>query len=91
MNYIEMGKLRGQSDKLTETIIIKEYLIRTHDELSSTNNFEIEFARKKNIPEYLISIIKSKLEERKRFINHLMKETNEKYWRLTNKEKERSL
>ncbi len=84
MNYIEIGKLEGQSDDLIEIIIIKEYLIGIHDELSSEINREVEYAQKKHIPGYLISIFKAKLEERKNFINHLMKIYIDKYWELKN-------
>jgi len=89
MNYIELGKLRGQSDEITEITIIKEYLISIHDELSSIIDRETEYAQKKHIPEYLINIIKAKLEERKNFINHLMKISIDKYWELINEEKEK--
>jgi hypothetical protein len=89
MNYIEMGKLKGQSDELTEITIIKEYLLSTHDELSSEINREVEHAQKKHIPEYLINIFKTKLEERKNFINHLMKIYVDKYWELENKTKDK--
>lgn len=84
MNYIEMGKLKGESDELTEITIIKEYLISEEAELSSEIKREVKYAQKKNVPEYLISIFKVKLEERRQFINYLMKIYIDKYWELKN-------
>ena len=84
MNYIEMGKLKGESDELTEITIIKEYLISVEVEISSEINREVKNAQEKNVPEYLISIFKAKLEERRKFINHLMKIYIDKYCELKN-------
>lgn len=81
-SYIEMGKLQGHSDKLIEINIIKEYLIREHDKMRIEINHETENAEIKNIPHHLISIFRTKLEERKNLINHLLQVVIDEYWKI---------
>jgi len=81
-NYIEIGKLKGDSDELIRTTIIKEYLIGVSADLSSEISRETKEAKKKNVPDYLINIFEKKLKERKSLIDRLMQISIDEYWEI---------
>ena len=82
MDYIEMGKLQSHPNDLIEATIIKEFLIGEQMKMRKEINDETKRAEENKIPQYIINIFKDKLEERKRLIDHLLKEAIDEFWRI---------
>ncbi len=87
MSLIEIGKLQGHPDDLIEQEIIKEFLIKESDKIYREINKETTNAEQKCVPPHIISIFKSKLEERRNFLQHLLDLAITNYWDIEKKEK----
>lgn len=67
-------KFLKYSDQRIGLECAKEYLLGQIDLLYKEERKQSEFASEQKIPSYLIQIFKSKLEERRNFLNHLVKD-----------------